>query len=37
MTACMQRSYRNGVLGKPQWTMPIVLKITLKQILEVLF
>ena len=37
MTACMQCPYRNGVLGYPQRTMPLVRKITFKQIVEVLF
>ena len=37
MTAGMQRPYRKGVLGHPQRTMPLVRKITFKQIVEVLF
>ena len=34
MTACMQCPYRNRVLGKPQRVMPLVRKITFKQIVE---
>ena len=37
MTACMQRPYRNGESGNPQWTIFLVPKITLTQVGEVLF